>query len=80
VPSDLCALTSVFALFIAYAFCSRSLALDSRCFVDAPDSPVNFSGARPGIPESNWFGTVWPGAPDTVRCAILQHTQVLLLQ
>jgi hypothetical protein len=41
---------------------------------------VNYIGARPGIPESGWFGVVWPGAPDTVRCAILQHTQVLVLQ
>jgi hypothetical protein len=28
---------------------------------------VNYSGARPGIPESGWFGVVQPGAPDTVR-------------
>jgi hypothetical protein len=35
----------------------------------SPDSPVNYSGARPGIPESCWFGALRPGAPDTVRCA-----------
>jgi hypothetical protein len=67
VPSALCALTSLFALFTVDAFCSRPLALDCRCFADAPDSPVNLSGARPEIPESSWFGTVWPGAPDNVR-------------
>jgi hypothetical protein len=52
-----------------------------------PDSPVNYSEGRPGILESGWFGFVrsWctghcPVAHRMVRCAILQHTQVLLLQ
>jgi hypothetical protein len=31
-----------------------------------PDSPVNFSGARLEKPESSEFGSVRPGAPDTV--------------
>jgi hypothetical protein len=46
-----------------------------------PDSPVNYSGARPEIPESGWFGVVrpWctrhcPVAHRTVRCAIFQHS------
>jgi hypothetical protein len=50
------------------------------------DSPVNYSGARPGIPESGWLTSVrsWCTghclvAYRTVRCAIVQHTQVLLL-
>jgi hypothetical protein len=42
-----------------------------------PDSPVNFSDACPRISKSGWFGVVRPGTPDTVRCAIFQHTQVL---
>jgi hypothetical protein len=28
---------------------------------------MNYSGTRPGIPESGWFGVVRLGAPDTVR-------------
>jgi hypothetical protein len=32
-----------------------------------PDSPVNYSGGRPVIPESGWFRVYDPGAPDTVR-------------
>jgi hypothetical protein len=38
---------------------------------------VNYSEARLRFPESGWFRSVWPGAPDTVRCANPQHTQVL---
>jgi hypothetical protein len=41
---------------------------------------MNYSGARPGIPESGWFRVVQRCTPDTVRCTIFQHTQVLLLQ
>ena len=35
-----------------------------RC---TPDSPVNYSGAAPRIPEGGKFGVGFPGAPDTVR-------------
>jgi hypothetical protein len=52
-----------------------------------PDSPVNYSEGCPGILESGWFGVLraWctghcPVVHRTVRCAIFQHTQVLLLQ
>jgi hypothetical protein len=31
------------------------------------DSPVNYSGAAPRIPEGGKFGVGFPGAPDTVR-------------
>jgi hypothetical protein len=34
-----------------------------------PDSPVNYSGAAPQIPEGGKFGVELSGAPDTVRCA-----------
>ena len=37
----------------------------------SPDSPVNFSGVAPRIPETGEFGVGFPGAPDTVRCARL---------
>jgi hypothetical protein len=32
-----------------------------------PDSPVNYSGVAPRIPEGEQFGVGVPGAPDTVR-------------
>jgi hypothetical protein len=31
-----------------------------------PDSPVNYSGAAPRIPEGGKFGVGFPGAPDIV--------------
>jgi hypothetical protein len=31
------------------------------------DSPVNYSGVAPQIPEAEQFGVDLPGAPDTVR-------------
>jgi hypothetical protein len=56
------------------AFCRRPLARSSRCSagtLDSPvlplDSPVNYSGAAPRIPEGGEFGAEFPGAPDTVR-------------
>jgi hypothetical protein len=35
----------------------------------APDSPVNYSGVAPRIPEGGKFRVGFPGASDTVRCA-----------
>jgi hypothetical protein len=49
--------------------CRRPLALCSRYSAGTPDSPVNYSGAAPRIPEGGKFGVGFPGAPDTVRCA-----------
>jgi hypothetical protein len=46
--------------------CRRPLALCSRYSAGAPDSPVNYSGAAPRIPEGGKFGLEFPGAPDTV--------------
>jgi hypothetical protein len=34
-----------------------------------PDSPVNYRGVAPRIPEGSKFGVDLLGAPDTVRCA-----------
>jgi hypothetical protein len=48
-----------------------TVALDSRCSTGTPDSPVNYSGARPQKPESGWFELYGPGAPDTVFFAPL---------
>jgi hypothetical protein len=33
--------------------------------VATPDSPVNYSGAAPRIPEGGKFGVGFPGAPDS---------------
>jgi hypothetical protein len=53
----------------AGAYCSVSLFLcrRSRCFAGTPDSPVNYSGLAPQIPEASKFELIHPGAPDTVR-------------
>jgi hypothetical protein len=47
--------------------CRRPLALCSRYSAGTPDSPVNYSGVAPRIPEGGEFGVGFPGAPDTVR-------------
>jgi hypothetical protein len=56
-----------------YSRCRRPLqltvALASCCYAGAPDSPVNYSRARPQKPEGEEFESIDPGAPDTVRCA-----------
>jgi hypothetical protein len=47
-----------------------------RCYTGqsgaTPDSPVNYSGVAPRIPEGGKFGVDLPGAPDTVRWCIGQ--------
>jgi hypothetical protein len=45
-------------------FCRRLLAQIAGA---TSDSPVNYSGAAPRIPEGGKFGVRFPGAPDTVR-------------
>jgi hypothetical protein len=64
------ALTSACAGAHCSAFnvlCRRPLARSSRCSAGTPDSPMNYSGAAPRIPEGGKFGVGLPGAPDTVR-------------
>jgi hypothetical protein len=48
-------------------FCRRLLALIAVAPHGTPDSPVNYSGVTPQIPEAEQFRVVFPGAPDTVR-------------
>jgi hypothetical protein len=42
-----------------------------RCYTGqsgaTPDSPVNYSGVAPRIPEASELEGIHPGAPDTVR-------------
>jgi hypothetical protein len=47
--------------------CRRPLVHYSRYSAGTPDSPVNYSGVAPRIPEGGKFGVEFPGAPDTVR-------------
>jgi hypothetical protein len=72
--SDFCELS------VHCSMCRRPLeptvALPSRCSLGTPDSPVNYSGARPQKPEGEEFGVArpWctghcPMAHRTVRCA-----------
>jgi hypothetical protein len=59
------------------ARCRRPLALCSRYSAGTPDSPVNYSGVAPGIPEGGKFRVGFPGVSDTVRCARPGHTPVV---
>jgi hypothetical protein len=47
------------------ALCRRLLARSSRCSAGTPDSPVNYSGAAPRIPEGGEFGVEFLHAPDS---------------
>jgi hypothetical protein len=42
-----------------------TVALASRCSTGTPDSPVNYSGARPQKPEGEELESLAPGAPDS---------------
>ena len=65
-PSDLCRGTVLHCSFVRVDHC----ALHSRYPAGTPDSPVNYSGARPRFPKSGWLDHVrsWctgqSGAPD----------------
>jgi hypothetical protein len=43
------------------------LALLAVAPLGTPDSPVNYSGMAPQIPEASELELIHPGAPDTVR-------------
>jgi hypothetical protein len=65
------------AFWLCSDFCAHCSALtavaddrwrySSRYSAGTPNSPVNYSGAAPRIPEGEQFGVGFPGAPDTVR-------------
>jgi hypothetical protein len=52
---------------VSLFLCRRPLALFSRYSAGTPDSPMNYSGEPPRIPEGGKFEVKLPGAPDTVR-------------
>jgi hypothetical protein len=52
---------------VSLFLCRRPLALYIRYSAGTPDSPVNYSGVAPRIPEASKFEMIHPGAPDTVR-------------
>jgi hypothetical protein len=55
-----------------FTFCRRPLALLAVTPLGTPDSPVNYSGVAPQIPEASELERIHPSAPDTVRCHIGQ--------
>jgi hypothetical protein len=48
-----------------FTFCRRSLAMFAIAPHGTPDSPVNYSGGAPQIPEAEEFELIHPGAPDS---------------
>jgi hypothetical protein len=66
------ALTSARAVALFTVHCrllQMTVGVGSRCSAGTPDSPMNYSGVAPQIPEAEQFREDLPGAPDTVRCA-----------
>jgi hypothetical protein len=59
--------------------CRRPLALCSHYSAGAPDNPVNYSGAAPGIPEGSKLGVGFSGAPDCPVRHTRAHFGCLLL-
>jgi hypothetical protein len=75
-PSGACSdsARAVRALFTHCSLLQTTVGAVSRCSAwhteqsDATsDSPMNYSGVAPQIPEAKQFRVVLPGAPDTVR-------------
>jgi hypothetical protein len=58
---------TVRALCVVRRPLESTVALASRCSAGAPDSPVNYSEARPHKLEGEELESIAPGAPDTVR-------------
>jgi hypothetical protein len=70
------ALTSARTVHALFMLLQTTVALDSRCFAGAPDSPVNYSGATPEKPKGDefrlygpWSTGHCPVAHRIVRCA-----------
>jgi hypothetical protein len=61
--SDFCARSEHCSLFLYR--CRRPLALGAVALLGALDSPVNYSGVAPRIPEGGKFGVGFPSAPDS---------------
>jgi hypothetical protein len=62
------------ALSVHCSLLQTTVGAVSRCSVwhtgqsgATPDSPVNYSGVAPQIPEASELELIHPGAPDTVR-------------
>jgi hypothetical protein len=50
---------------VSLFLCRRPLAMFSRYYAGTPDSPVNYSGVAPQIPEASELERIHPGAPDS---------------
>jgi hypothetical protein len=84
IDCPVCRLARALTSARAAAHCSTFTAVaddrwrcSSRYPAGTPDSPVNYSGAAPRIPEGEQFGVEFPSVPDTVRCARPGHTSVV---
>jgi hypothetical protein len=62
-----CAQTTVAACHTSPADCAADRWLTGQSGAP-PDSPMNYSCMPLRFPESSWFTTGQPSAPDTVRC------------
>jgi hypothetical protein len=56
---------TVHALCVVRRPLEPTVALASRCSAGTPDSPMNYSGARPQKPEVEELESLAPGAPDS---------------
>jgi hypothetical protein len=56
---------TVRALCVVRRPLESTVALANRCSAGAPDSPVNYSGARPQKPEGEELEPIAPSAPDS---------------
>ena len=66
-PSDACSDSARAVGTVHCSRCRRPLARVAVAPHGTPDSPVNYSGVAPRIPEAEQFRVILPGAPDTVR-------------
>jgi hypothetical protein len=78
-PSDSAALTSARYCAALFLLSESTVGAVSHCFAGTPDSPVIYSGARTGIPESGWFGLVRPGALDSPVLLCSAHSSPFAL-
>ena len=64
-PSDACSDSACAVGTVHCSCCRRPLAQVAVAPLGTPDSPVNYSGVAPRIPEGGKFGDDLPGAPDS---------------
>jgi hypothetical protein len=68
-PSGACSDSARVVAHCSLLLLQTTVGAVSRCSAVTPDSPVNYSGGAPRVPEVEQFRVILPGAPYTVRCA-----------